>query len=234
MAEKISRNFPQKNRMSQILVDISSGEGQKNCLEPQTSVRSILKFWLKKHWHGWRVEPVRIVSEQNKYNYAREETGKLLWNRSVSILDDGPVDYAAGDIFLILNFSHDLSNVRYAYLQKLRWRGVRLIYAVHSCPQIQKKPDSGSSGNSQLNEWLEALAASDGVICASKAVADELRQALDVITPKRAPRTLPLEINWFNFGSNNDLPEQLTPLACKERAVKLMEQVLSFAKVDVF
>nr|GFD61057.1 hypothetical protein [Tanacetum cinerariifolium] len=52
-------------------------------------------------------------------------------------------------------------------------------------------------------EWLDVVAQADGVICISKAVADEMAEW---VAENRKPSKRPFDISWFHLGADITKP----------------------------
>lgn len=214
LADAIARSFPQRNRPRQLLVDISEFVQRDAKSGIQRVVRSILMEWLNHPPAGYRVEPVYATVEQG-YRYARRFTLGFLGCPDARLQDD-PIDYASGDVFFGLDLQPQVVPAHRAFYQALRRQGVRVQFAVYDLLCVlmpQHFPPGAADG---FGRWLEVVAESDGAICISKAVADELA----VWVKKNGPaRQRPLKIDWFHLGADVESSEPTKGLPLDADAV---------------
>lgn len=172
LADAISKSFPPRKRQRQFLVDISELIQHDSKSSNQRVVRSILKEWLNNPPMGYLVEPVYATVDQG-YRYARRFTLSFI-DCPEDVLQDEPIDYAPGDVFLGLDSQPQVVTAQLAFYQALRRQGVRVQVAVYDLLCVlmpQHFPHGAAFG---FCRWLEVVAASDSAFCMSKAVANEL------------------------------------------------------------
>ena len=194
LKEKLTnKNYPRK----QIFLDISELVQRDVGSGTQRVVRSILKESLANPPSGYRIEPVYATTTQG-YRYARQfsrQFDPLLPHE----VQDEPIDFAPGDVFLGLDLQHQVVLAQRQFNQTLRRNGVDvrfLIYDLLSLLMPERFPPGSAEGFSQ---WLDVVMESDGAICISKAVADE---ALQWFHKNLSNRTRPFSINWFHLGAD--------------------------------
>lgn len=164
----------------------------------QRVVRSILSELLTKPPKGFRVEPVYAIPGQVGYRYARKFTLRFL-NCPDHPLDDEPVDTFSGDIFLALDLAHYAAEQQAEFYRYLRRIGGQVYFVVYDLLPVLI-PEVFPQGVAAMHEkWLTTLAESDGVVCISRAVADEMIEWLNVSGPKRLR---PLKVGWFHLGAD--------------------------------
>jgi glycosyltransferase involved in cell wall biosynthesis len=198
--EKLKVSLVQENYpCHQLLVDISELVQRDAKSGIQRVVRSILKEWLQHSPAGYRVEPVYATVEQG-YRYARRFTLDFL-GCSDDTLQDEPIDYAPGDIFFGLDMQPQVQVAQRVFYQDLRRQGVYVQFAVYDllCVLMPQYFNEGAADGH--TEWLKVVAESDGAICISNAVADELS---DWVRENSQPRKRPFNINWFHLGADVD------------------------------
>lgn len=209
LADAIALSFPPRNRSRQLLVDISVLVQRDARTGIQRVVRNILKEWLHNPPDGYRVEPVYATVDQ-PYRYARVFTAKFL-GIPEKILQDEPIDYAAGDVFLALDLQPHVVPAQRAFYQTLRRQGVKVEFVVYDllCVLMPQHFVPGTADG--FARWLEVVAESDGAVCISQSVARELGDWVD----KNAPvRQRPFKIGWFHLGADidNSAPTKGLPL----------------------
>lgn len=193
--ELVVEHYPRR----QLLVDISELVQHDARSGIQRVVRSILSEWLSNPPQGFRVEPV-YAGMDDGYRYARSFVQEFMGWPSVSLKDE-LIDYAPGDVFFGLDMQPQVQVAQQPFYQKMRRQGVKVKFLLHDLLPIQM-PEFFSSGNKEgFVQWLESIAATDGVICVSRTVADELHEWIAVHGPKRER---PLQIGWSHNGADID------------------------------
>lgn len=144
---------------------------------------------------GFSVQPVYVdAAGQLRYafGWSRRARGEGATNAP-----DPQVSARAGDLF----FSADLY---YPYpfdtLQRLTEQGLRVIFTVHDLIPLSHPESFMKLSRTGLEEWLHgAVAVADGMVCVSRAVADELRAW---VARKAPERHRPLPIGYFHHGAD--------------------------------
>jgi glycosyltransferase involved in cell wall biosynthesis len=209
IADAIACSIPQRTRQRQLLVDVSEIVQRDVRSGIRRIVHSILKEWLSNPPAGYRVEPVYAILDNHGYKYARHFTQEFL-DCPGAILQDEPIEYAPGDVFFGLDLSPHVVAAQRAFYQELRRRGVRVQFLVNDLLCIQM-PEYFAAGSAEsFIRWLEIVAESDGALCISKAVSDELA---DWIKEHGPVRKRPFMIDWFHLGAddNNSAPSRGLP-----------------------
>ena len=214
LADAIARSFPQQNRQRQLLVDISELVQRDARSGIQRVVRSILKEWLNNPPPGYRVEPVYATVDRG-YRYARRFTQGFLGCPD-DTLQDEPIEYAPGDVFFGLDLQPEVVPAQRAFYQVLRGHGVRVRFVVYDllCVSMPQYFPHGLAH--EFGRWLEVVAESDGAICISKAVADELA---DWVRQHGPARQRPIPIEWFHLGADVESSEPIKGLPLDADAV---------------
>lgn len=197
----IAKSIAQNQGLSsekQLLLDISILVQCDAKSGIQRVVRSILSELLTNPPNGFRVEPVYAIPGQVGYYYARKFTLRFL-NCPDHPLDDEPVETFSGDIFLALDLAHYAAEQQADFYTHLRRIGGQVHFVVYDLLPVLT-PDVFPEGVAAMHEkWLTSLAQSDGVVCISRAVADEMMEWLNVFGPKRLR---PLNLGWFHLGAD--------------------------------
>ncbi len=210
----------------QLLVDISELAQRDARTGIQRVERGILKELLARPPEGYVVEPVYATPETPGYRYAR---GFIARFRGVSSdLDDDPIEYGPGDIFLGLDLHHRTVIVQRDFLMGLRQGGVKINFVVYDLLPILM-PHAFVLETDIHKIWLETITAFDGAVCISRAVADELMDWLEV---NGQQRIRPFNINWFHLGADieNSVPTFGLP-ADAEAVLDRIARVPSFLMV---
>lgn len=205
VVSSIAHSLPSGHSAHQILVDISALAQIDLKTGIQRVTRSILRELLLNQPTGYRVEPVYSSPGQHCYRYAREFTLRFL-NLPVSGLRDDPIDTNPGDIFLGLDLHHNAILAQVSYFQALRNAGVWIFFIVYDILPILK-PEAFPPEIEEIHKkWLNSICGlSDGVICISQTVADDVAEWLKTSDQRRLR---PLMIDWFHIGADieNSMP----------------------------
>jgi Glycosyltransferase len=196
VARSISANRPPRPPRK-MLVDVTAiaREDLKTGIE-RTS-RALVKALLERPPEGYRVEPVYDAG--GYYAYARCFAMEL-FGAEAPPLGDAPVETAAGDVFLGLNLSLAWIPANHDAFVDMRNRGVALYFMVYDLLPVLR-PDVFPDGQSPVFErWLRCVTRlADGLVCGSRAVADELIAWLADVPPRRDS---PFAIGYFHQGAD--------------------------------
>jgi glycosyltransferase involved in cell wall biosynthesis len=196
-ARAVSHSIAISPRLSQLLVDVSNLVNHDDGTGIPRVVRSILHEWIKSPPPGFRVEPVYASVDQN-YRYARRFTLNFL-GCPVDGFTDDPIEFQAGDHLVVLDLQHYVVIAQEHYYQKMRQQGVRVQFLIYDLLPVLM-PDCFIEAVTALHPaWLKVVAKSDGVICISKAVADEFAAWRE---SHRGELLRPLDVDWFHLGSD--------------------------------
>jgi glycosyltransferase involved in cell wall biosynthesis len=187
----VAQHYPRR----QLLVDISELVQRDAKTGIQRVVRNVLREWLSNPPEGWRIEPVYATVEQ-PYRYAREFTAQFLGSVIDDVIDE-PVDYAPGDVFFGLDLQPQVQVAHADFYQKLRRHGVVVKFLVHDLLCIQQPESFGEGAADGFSSWLGVVAESDGAICVSRAVAQELGEWMKSRSWKRLRS---FSLNWSHNG----------------------------------
>ncbi|MBB3102473.1 glycosyltransferase [Azomonas macrocytogenes] len=198
LAEAIDRSIIPPLQQRQLLVDISELVQHDAKSGIQRVVRSILQEWLLNPPQDYRIEPVYATIDQPGYRYARQFTLGFLQCPD-NILHDEPITYYAGDVFLGLDLQPEVASVQREVYQAMRRQGVSVRFIVYDLLLLQL-PHCFPEGLTQaLENWLQIITESDGAICISKAVANELKAWLQT---HEVVRERKFSVNWFHLGGD--------------------------------
>lgn len=209
LAYAVDQSFPEKTSR-QIFVDISELVQCDARTGVQRVTRAILQQLLLAPPDGYEVQPVYATIDQPGYRYARKYMQAFCEQVEISV--DEPIATRPGDIFLGLDLQHHTTRVQEQYLAASRQNGVAVYFVIYDLLPIQF-PDywpEQHSVDKVHSDWLYAICKFDGVVCISRAVADELKVWLEKNSP---PRLRPLAIKWFHLGADvdNSVPSKGMP-----------------------
>jgi glycosyltransferase involved in cell wall biosynthesis len=185
----------------QLLVDVSAMIETDLKTGIQRVVRSVLLALIAAPPPGWRIEPVYTTGGGNSYRYARRY-GLRLTGADAVPMEDAPVDLRPGDTFLGLDLFVHGTTQNEDLLQSMRERGVGIYFAMYDLLPLLR-PEAFPFGTEQyFDAYLRTVhAVADGVLCISRAVADELARW---IGREGLSRRSPLSIGWFHLGADID------------------------------
>lgn len=198
LAAGIGENQPAVVGVRQLLVDISELVRQDAKSGIQRVVRSVLGVLLREPPTGFRVEPVYAEPGQ-RYRYARAFTSGFL-DLKEAMPPDEPIDTEPGDVFLGLDLAPKEIPANAAQFEAMRQRGVKVCFVVYDQLPLRRTDCFPSGTYNLFNQWMEAVTrCSDGLVCISRAVQDEVREHLDAL---QVPRARPLRLGHFNLGAD--------------------------------
>jgi glycosyltransferase involved in cell wall biosynthesis len=205
LAEAIAQNT-YLDKQKQILVDVSDLVKHDHRTGIQRVVRSIVNELQKNTPKGYKLRLVYGDEEHVTFRYVTkigEENG---------ILPSDPiVDFTNGDIFLGLDFTAHLFPRLNPALDYMNMVGVKIVYIVYDLIPVKHAHFFDAGMPRAFNAWLEALTErAYGLICISKAVADDVLEWLDQRPPIRSG---PIHIGYFHLGAdiNSSLPTKGLP-----------------------
>lgn len=221
LANAIAASFHPRNRPRQLLVDISELVQRDAATGIQRVVRNILSEWLQGSYEGIRIEPVYATGDQ-PYRYARRFTSKFLYLPE-HLLQDEPMDYASGDLFLGLDLQPEIVALHRNFYQTMRNQGVVVKFVVYDLLCVLNPQFFLPGAAETFTPWLEVVAQSDGALCISQAVANELRDWVDQCVPAKSP---PFDVCWFQLGADHDCsaPSKELSLAAAANLSKFRSQ----------
>ncbi len=225
-AQDIAQNHQTKKKR-QLLVDISELVQHDAKSGIQRVVRSILSELLFNPPKGMQIEPV-YASTEHGYRYARNFTLRFL-DCPTEILNDDPIEYHSGDIFLGLDLQPHIVPAQKEIYQQMRRHGVQVQFVVYDLLCVLLLQHFGEGADKVHVQWLEVITQSDGAVCISKSVAKELETWIKEHPVKRHR---PFKISWFHLGADvgNSVPSKGIPDNAKE-VLGLIEKRPSFLSV---
>jgi glycosyltransferase involved in cell wall biosynthesis len=135
----------------------------------------------------------------------------LYGNRHASIAG-AAVSFNPGDILILVDLHPGLAinfydSLAAKYIQNI---GVRIYHVVYDLLPVLQPDNFWPELVSEFRAWLNSIHNSNGVLCISKAVADELYEYY-CVTKSKENGNLP--IHWFHLGSdiNNSAPTRGLP-----------------------
>jgi len=218
ISEAVARNMPRPFTARQLLVDISGLVQRDPKTGIQRVVRAIMREWLVSPPAGVRVEPV-YATKHGVYRYARRFTLEFL-NCPHDVLEDDPVEFCTGDILFVPDFNMILAEAKRAFYQQLRGYGVQVVFMVHDLlPVLMPRHFVHGFQESQIR-WLQIVAESDGAVCVSKTVADELAEWFKQNGPVHQR---PFKIAWSHNGA--DIVNSAPTMGLPDSSLTVLDRV---------
>ncbi|MBQ5942976.1 MULTISPECIES: glycosyltransferase [unclassified Massilia] len=185
----------------QLLVDVSAMVQSDLKTGIQRVVRSILLAMIADPPPGWRIEPVYSLGGNRPYHYARRFALKLVGEEELA-MEDAPAELRPGDIFFGLDLFTTGTTQNEAQLLAMRDRGLDVVFVVFDVlPML--RPEVFPFGTEQyFGDFLRTVhRVSHGVLCISRAVADELAGWIE---GQGLKRRAPLKLGHFHLGADID------------------------------
>lgn len=224
----MARNTPPPYRKKRLLIDVSELVRHDFGSGIQRVVRSILLQWVKEPLQGFIVEPVYATLGRGGYRYARNFTCRLL-NIESSWCEDEVVEPVIGDIFLGLDLQPSIVAQQLDTYHAWRRAGVIIRFVIYDLLPVVAPKFFMEGGQSVYRAWLEHISQFDGLICISRAVADEYCEWLDCYGPNRIS---PLEVDWFHLGGDREVARTTQPLPdSAEALIETLRQSPTFLSV---
>lgn len=182
----------------------------------QRVVRSILTALIAQPPAGYRIEPVYSPGRGEPYRYARRYM-QTMAPSPLAPADDAPLDVQPGDLFLGLDLMMHGTQQNESQLARMRDQGVRLFFVVYDILPVLRPQMFPFGAEPDFAAWLATIARlSEGLLCISRAVAEELGGWLDAHPPARAA---PLRLGYFHLGADIDASAPSTGLPADADAV---------------
>ncbi|MBT8537127.1 glycosyltransferase family 4 protein [Polynucleobacter paneuropaeus] len=209
-------HFKREHKM--IFVDVSELMHRDQNTGIQRVVRSILHELLTQGVEGYKVVPVHANTETLGYRYANQFKARFLKQDPLTAEDEF-IQFQSGDIFFGLDVQFAVIPAQESFYRELRGHGVKIVFMIYDLLPILS-PQFFEGGVLEFYEkWLLTIArVSDGVVCISKAVADEFIEWVDSKSPARLT---PLMVGWSHIGA--DLESSVPTFGLPENAHSTLE-----------
>lgn len=218
-ASAIAANQPPR-APRQLLVDVSAVVQTDLKTGIQRVVRSVLSALLASPPAGYRVEPVYSLGGNSCYRYARNFTLNLIGETQM-VIEDAPIEHRRGDIFLGLDLVANCTAQNQVLLEDMRHHGVALYYVIYDLLPLLMPRSFPYGTEGYFREYVEVVSRlADGLVCISRAVADELATW---IGNHAAPRAMPLQLGYFHLGA--DIAASMPSFGMPDNSQQILEQV---------
>lgn len=202
IARAAARNFPPVPRQRQLLVDISELVSGNPKAGTQGVAHHVLREFFAHPPAELRVEPV-YADGRRGYRYAREFTFSLFGAQPNSLADEA-IDYFPDDIFLGLDFTPETHIRERALYRQMRMYGVGVFFLVYDLLPLLLPRFFPHTQVSTFAHWFNCVAEADGLIGASRPVAEQILAAQEHYGSQRERR---LCIDWIGLSSGFDVSQ---------------------------
>lgn len=204
----------------QLFIDISAVVQFDLKTGIQRVVRSIVRSLINKPPAGFRVEPVYGDGGNRRYRYARRFTMEMIGEKELMVEDD-PIEHRAGDVFLGLDLVAGVTLQNQELLADMRNHGIQIYFVIYDLLPLLLPNAFPYGTESSFRQYTEVIVRqSDGLVCISRAVADELEEW---ITAHAAPRRTPLHIGYFHLGA--DIAASIPTTGLQENAEQVFDAI---------
>ena len=218
VAKALSESIVPQNYTPQLLIDISSVAKKDAKTGVQRVVRALLIELIKSPPEGYRVEAV-YFSDDGQCRYARRKTFEFFNSDNITCIDEF-VETQPGDIFLGLDLSWNVTIKNQLLLDRWHFRGVGIYYVMYDLLPISMPSKVPPALTIMQEAWLQVILQFNGVLCISKAVAEEF-------SAWRAQKEIkfsgPYAIEWFHLGA--DIQASAPTLGLPENATQVLEDL---------
>ena len=228
----LAQNFPVEPRKPQILIDISELVKRDAKTGIQRVVRSLLTEMLLNPPAGHDVHPIyanqltlgyRYANRFKKKFFASETEKQSMGESNTNNLEDPIIETQPGDIFLGIDLQADIVQAQKQYLSAIKLSGTKVYFVVYDLLPILFPNAFPSAAEFNHRQWLLEISKFDGIICISKAVADDYREWAKVNIPDLPKQ---FDVAWFHLGADieNSVPTSGLPANASEVIVKISAQ----------
>ncbi|MCC4117951.1 glycosyltransferase family 4 protein [Aromatoleum toluclasticum] len=211
-----------------LFVDVSELVQRDGRSGIQRVVRAVLKALFRSPPAGFRVIPVYASTDCPGYRYASD-----LWRQynPADWIPEGFIDFCASDVFFGLDMQHHVIPYQRDFYDILRKFGVRIHFLIHDLLPVLSPKFFPPATYDDHRRWLKVLVeVSDGLVCVSRTVAEELEQWLERNPPVRSGRP---KIGWSHNGA--DLLQSVPSTGLPDNAARVLDAVgraVSFLSVS--
>jgi glycosyltransferase involved in cell wall biosynthesis len=228
----LAQNFPQQPRQQQILIDISELVKRDAKTGIQRVVRSLLTEILLNPPEGYEVHPIyanqlnlgyRYANRFKKKFFASKAEQRTMSNSNTSNAEDPVIETQPGDIFLGVDLQADIVQAQKQYLSAIKLSGTKVYFIVYDLLPILFPNAFPSAAEFNHRKWLLEISKFDGIICISKAVADDYQKWSAVHIPNLPKQ---FDVAWFHLGADieNSVPTTGMPENASEVIAKISAQ----------
>jgi glycosyltransferase involved in cell wall biosynthesis len=201
VSEALASTFPKRKPGRCIYVDVTATCANDLRTGIERVARALSLALISETPTKWRVEPVCLDFVHGRWCYrtARKFTMGLLEHPFTGVLEE-VVEPTAGDVVVSVDISGDrfVSAAETGLFARLRARDVRSYCIVHDLLPLRLPHTFPPGADCAHEKWLHAVLATNGAICISKSVSDDLLRWLGDSKPK------PFLVTHFHLGADLD------------------------------
>lgn len=198
LAECIARDIPERDH-KKLFVDISELVCRDARTGIQRVVRSVLTCLLETGAGAYEVVPVYATMDQPGYRVASQFASQFSGKEDLGQKADEFIAYVAGDVFLGLDLQPVVVPAQRETFKAMRNQGVRVLFVVYDILCVRVPQYFETVPVQAFQQWLSVVAESDGAICISRAVRDDL---LEWVKENPVARARQFETGWFHLGAD--------------------------------
>lgn len=191
-------NFSPSPRRRQLFVDLSEIVQRNAGTGIQRVTMSIMTDLIVNPPSGYEVRPVFAEHGVPGYRYANNFVRKTFDLRS-NLGNDDPIDSHPGDLFLALDYQPHIIPQQEGFIQQMFCRGVDVWFVIYDMLPLSLTSAFLPGADIDYTRWLKIATGFNGVVCISRAVADEVTAWLDA--SKIAQRARPA-VHHFHLGAD--------------------------------
>lgn len=186
----------------------------------QRVVRSIVNALLASTPPGYRIEPVYSLGQGRDYQHARQFMESWI-EYPIPGNEDAPINVQPGDIFLGLDLYISGTRENRTVLERYRKKGAQIFFVVYDMLPVLHPEVFPEVTNPEFVGWLKTIChVSEGLICISKAVADEL---INWILTEEPELETPPKIGFFHLGA--DIPASNPSFGLTHDSQLILDQI---------
>ena len=228
----LAQNLPKEPRKRQLLIDISELVKRDAKTGIQRVVRSLLTEMLLNPPADYDAHPIyanqlslgyRYANRFKKKFFASDADKAAMGESNTSNAEDPVIETQPGDIFLGIDLQADIVQAQKQYLSAIRLSGSKIYFVVYDLLPILFPNAFPSAAEFNHRQWLLEISKFDGIICISKAVADDYRAWAGVHIPDLPKK---FDVAWFHLGADieNSVPTTGMPENAQEVISKISAQ----------
>lgn len=225
LSQCIAHNLPLMRPERRLFLDVTETCRSDRKTGIERVARAIMMSLMQHGPKGYRVEPVFLSNKSGSWNYhyARQYTFEML-GLPKNFIEDERVDPIAGDILIGLDLSGDtlVQAGNAGLFQHYRDCGVAMWFMLYDLLPLRIPHVFPPGTEHGYGQWLKTLVAMDGIVCDSKAVADDLRAwAQEQGLERTGPRAL--HVDWSHLGADleNSAPSKGVPESAEQTLAQL-------------
>ncbi len=217
LARMLDESLPPAGKPT-FYLDVSSVVQQDDRSGIQRVTRAVATEMLDLPPLGYDVELVYAKTDHENFYRANGYKRKAL-GRDAPFADDY-VAFKPGDVLLFLDLAPRMAINHRQYIRYLRDMGVQVYFFVHDLIPLQRPEWFSAGGVEEFRELMDTVATADGVLCSSKAVADDVRA---FVLPRLQEGHRPYRIGFSHLGT--DIARSAPSLGLPESAASVLAEL---------